>query len=178
MRIALFTCIALVSFGLGGCKLYDELRTFDIDYSVDFTVPSSAIVNLPLNLPSPAVTTNSEQRFDDEGIESAWIESITLKDLSITITAPENEDFSFLESISIYINSDGATETLIATQTTIPEGAGNTLQLVATGADLYPYISQDNITLRTEVTTDETLLYDVDFVADMQVEVKATIPGT
>lgn len=168
---------AVSTFFFSGCKLIDELRTFDIPYSVEFTIPSSTILNLPINLPTASTTTNSEQRFQDEGIESAWIESIKLNSLIITITSPQGEDFGFLESISIYMNTNGEPEVLIADKVPVPEGAGNSLQLEVKGADLYPYISQNDFTLRTSVTTDETVTQDIDFRADMVVEVKATIPG-
>ncbi len=171
--IKVLASVLLVS-GLVSC---DELRTFSMDYAVDFTIPSSTVLNLPLNLPSPPVTTNSEQRFQDEGVESAWIESIRLTDITITITAPQGEDFSFLQSVAIYITSPGQAEVLLAQRTDVPENAGNVLVLDATGEDLYPYISTDDFTLRTSVTTDESLLQDVDFRADLEVQVKATIPG-
>jgi hypothetical protein len=174
VKLSLFASAILF---LTGCKLIDELRTFDIPYSVQFTIPSSTILNLPLNLPTSSITTDSEQRFQDEGIESAWIESIKLKSLQITITAPEGEDFSFLENISMYMNTSGQPELLIADKVPVAAGAGNLIQLEVKGADLYPYISQNDFTLKTSITTDETVTQDVDFRADMVIEVKATIPG-
>lgn len=169
--------LATALFGLNGCQLFDKLRTFTIPYSVEFTIPSSTIFNLPFNLPTASTTTNSEQRFQDEGIESAWIESIKLQSLKITVTAPENQDFSFLQSISIYINTENESEVLIADRVPVPENPGKTVELEVKGADLYPYISQDDFTLRTSVTTGESITQDVDFRADMVVEVKATVPG-
>ena len=169
--------LAISIFFLSGCKLIDELRTFDIPYSVEFTIPSSTILNLPINLPTASTTTNSEQRFQDEGIESAWIESIKLSSLKITITAPEGEDFSFLENILMYMNTDGQPEVLIADKVPVPENAGNSIELEVKGADLYPYISQNDFSIRTSVTTDETVTQEIDFRADMVVDVKATIPG-
>ena len=179
MRSKLFFIFLAASLSsLSGCKLFDELRTFDLNYSVDFTVPSSTVLNLPLNLPTPPVTTNSEQRFQDEGIESEWIESVKLSALTITITSPQGEDFSFLESISMYMNTGNQPEVLIAELNPVPQNAGNALVLEVTGADLYPYISQNDFSLRTALTTDESLTQNIDFTADMVIEVKATIPGS
>ncbi|MBP9152167.1 MAG: hypothetical protein KBF73_07795 [Flavobacteriales bacterium] len=171
------TILGLIAFGLSGCKLIDELRTFDIPYSVNFTIPSSIILNLPLNLPTVPVTTNTEQHFQDEGIESAWVESVKLTSLRVTITAPAGEDFSFLENISMYMNTNGQSELLIADKIPVPAEAGNSIQLDVKNADLYPYISQDDFSIRTSVTTDETMTQDITFKADMVIEVKATIPG-
>lgn len=178
IRIASIIGTLLVTVSLSGCKLIDELRTFDLNYSVDFTIPSSSIINLPINIPTPPTTTNSEQRFEDEGVESDWIDSIKLMGLTITITAPQGTDFDFLEDIALFMNADGQQEMLIAQKNPVPEGVGSTLQLEVSGTDLYPYISQNSFSLRTQVTTDEALTQDIDCRADLVIEVKATIPGT
>ena len=167
--------IAVVS--VSACQLLDELRTFNLNYSAEFTVPSSSVINLPITLPTPPVTTDSEQQFENQGVESAWIESVKLTGLNLTITSPQGEDFSFLESVSLYMDADGEDEILIADKIPVPEGAGTSIQLDVTGEDLYPYISKSSFSLRTSITTDETMTQSVDFRADMVFEVKATIPG-
>lgn len=176
-RGAFLILLTMMMANISGCKLIDELRTFHLNYSVDLTIPSGSIIDLPLSLPIVPVTTNSEQRFDDEGVESDWIDSIKLTGLTITVTSPSGEDFSFLENISIYMNTDGQPEVLIADKIPVPANAGNSIELDVTGADLYPYISKNSFSLRTQVTTDESMMQSVDFRADMIVEVKATIPG-
>ena len=169
--------LLLVTLTSGGCKLIDELRTFDIPYSVEFTVPSSTLLNLPINLPTSSVTTDTEQQFEDEGIESDWVESVKLSNMKLTITAPEGEDFSFLESISIYMNTPNQPEILIADKVSVSESASNSFDLDVKNIDIYPYISQSSFSLRTSITTDETMTQSIDFKADLIVEVKATIPG-
>ncbi|MFT5020866.1 MAG: hypothetical protein ACI9CU_002270 [Polaribacter sp.] len=170
--------VLLIAAVFTGCKLFDELRTFNMAYSVDFTIPSSSVINLPISLPSPPITTNSTQKFEDEGIQTGWIESIKLNDLGIQIVNPSGEDFGFLNSVHIYISADGQSETLIASKSPVSENAGGSISLDIADVDLFPFISQANFSLRTEAVTDEGLLYDVDIRADMNVEVKATIPGT
>jgi hypothetical protein len=177
MKLKLFGIAAVVSLAIAGCKLLDELRTFDMSYAVDFTVPSSTIIDLPFSMPTTPITTNSDQRFEDEGVESEWIESVKLNSLVLTITAPEGDDFSLLETISLYMRSDNEAEVLIADMIPVPADAGNTITLDVKDADLYPCISQNNFTLRTALTTDETMTHSIDFRADMVIEVKATIPG-
>ncbi|MFM1874788.1 MAG: hypothetical protein RL266_525 [Bacteroidota bacterium] len=177
MRSASLVIWLLFATALSGCKLIDELRTFNLNYTVDFTVPSTTIIDLPLNLPTPSVTTNSEQRFENEGVESAWIESVKLIGLTCTITAPAGEDFSFLESISIYMNATGQPEVLIANLEPVPATADNSITLEVTRVDLYPYISQNSFSLRTSVTTDESMTQNIDIAANLIIEVKATIPG-
>lgn len=176
MKMKLLVAAVIVSSAVS-CKIIDKLRTFTMDYSVNFTVPSSSVLNLPISLPTSPTVTNSEQRFEDEGVESAWVESVKMKSLVLTITSPQGEDFSFLNEISLYMKTDDLAEVLIADKIPVSENAGNMIALDVKGVDLYPYISQDNFTLRTSVTTDETTTQSVDFRADMVMEVKATIPG-
>lgn len=171
----LLMAVAISAFS--GCKLIDDLRTFDLDYATEFTIPSSSIINLPISLPTPNITTNTEQRFQDEGIESAWVESVKLTGLTVTIVSPQGEDFSFLENISLYMNTSGQPEVLIADKIPVPANAGSSFSMDVKGVDLYPYISQNDFTLRISATTDETTTQDVTFRADMVIEVKATIPG-
>ncbi|MGB0916628.1 MAG: hypothetical protein ACPGU4_03470 [Flavobacteriales bacterium] len=170
--------IFLIATVFTGCQLFDELRTFDIDYSVDFTIPGSSVVNLPINLPTPPITTNAIQKFEDEGIETNWIESIKLKELKLTLINPSGEDFDFLENVNIYISSDGEAEQLLASKSPVPEGSGSMISLDVNDVNLFAHITQPNFSLRIEVVTDEARLYDVDVKANMKMEVKATIPGT
>ncbi len=177
MKQLVTVLIALwVATSFGGCKLLDKLRTFNMNYSVDFSVSGSPL-GLPIDLPTPSVTTNSEQRFEDEGVQSDWIDSVRLTRLRLTVTSPQEEDFSFLEDISVYMNADNQQEVLIASKIPVPENAGNSFDLEVTGADLYPYVSTNSFALRTEITTDEAVTQTIEFRADMVIEVKATIPG-
>lgn len=177
IRLGISSVALLMLSAFSGCKLIDELRTFDLNYSTEFTIPSTTLIDIPLSLPTPSITTNSSQQFQDQGIETEWVESVKLNGLTLTITSPQGEDFSFLESVSIYMNTDSEPEVLIADRIPVPANAGNSLELDVKGADLYPYISQSSFTLRTSVTTDETMTQNIDLRADMVIEVKATIPG-
>lgn len=177
MRFVFSFALTIGLMTTNGCKLIDELRTFDLDYSTEFTIPSSTILNLPVNLPTPSVTTDSEQQFEDEGVKSEWIDSIKLTRLKLVITAPTGEDFSFLDEVRVYINTESQQETLLAQLVPVPENAGGTIELEVSGSDLYPYISQSSFSLRTQVVTDESMTQSIDVRADMKFEVKATIPG-
>lgn len=177
IRSVLISLSLLIASAFTGCELLDELRTFNLNYSTEITVPSTTIIDIPLSLPTPSVTTNSSQQFQDQGVETDWIESVKLTGLTLTIVSPQGEDFSFLENVSIYMDTDAESEVLIADKIPVPANAGNSIELDVKGADLYPYISQSSFSLRTSVTTDETMTQNIDFRADMVIEVKATIPG-
>ncbi len=47
-----------------GCKQVDKLTQFNIDYVESFTLPSTLGLNLPFNLKTPSIKTNSEEFFE------------------------------------------------------------------------------------------------------------------
>lgn len=174
-KLKLILLLILSLAGLSGCKHLDI--DFLLDYQTTFTVPSSSGLNIPLALPSRDVTTNSEAAFENHDTKKKWVKNIWLEQLILNLVSPASEDLSFLKSVHLYISAADLDEILLASAENIPNTIGKTLEMVPTEQDLASYIKQDEFTLRTEVVTDETLLYDVTLEADMQYHVAATAPG-
>ncbi|MDT7829191.1 hypothetical protein RQM65_10985 [Pricia sp. S334] len=65
----------------------------------------------------------------------------------MVITSPTGSDFSFLNSIKVYIASEGLEEVLIAEQE-VPDGVGSTLDVDVLDIDLQEYIKKDEFNLR------------------------------
>lgn len=160
-----------------GCKKVDELTKFDMDYNTTVVIPSSTGINLPFNVISPSVTSNSESTFEVNDTRKDLIEEITLKKLELTVITPNGEDFSFLESISIYINAQDLPEVKIAWNDVVSSGAGSVLSLTTSNADLKEYIKKDNFTLRVNTVTDEVLTSDYHINIFSQFFVDAKILG-
>ena len=59
----LFLIITALSFLMVSCEFLDKLTQFDMDYDSSFTVISGIPVNVPFDLMTPAVQTNSESIF-------------------------------------------------------------------------------------------------------------------
>lgn len=143
-----------------GCKKIDRLTQFEMALDNSVVIPSSTGVNLPLNLLTPEVETNSQQTLESNDTRKDLIEEIHLDNLTLTITSPSNGSFSFLRSIGIYISADGLPETSIAWKDSVPPSSGNTLQLDVSGNELKEYIKKDRYTLRVTTVTDELLSTD------------------
>jgi hypothetical protein len=94
--------IALLLFAssiLFGCKK-DELGIrFKINYETSFDVLSGNILNLPFDLFTPDITTNSEAEFAANDTRVDKIQEIKLESLNLTITAPQGQNFDFLKHI-------------------------------------------------------------------------------
>lgn len=171
----IFLAISLIS--TSGCKLIDDLRTFEIPYTTSIVVQANGgLISLPINLPTPDIETDSEETFSNEGIQHAWVDKVQLKSCVLTITSPSGEDFSFLENIRVFISSDNVSEIELASKVPVPQSAGSTIEMETSDENLHPYIQEDSFDLRTNLTTDETVFQDVTIQIDIVCEVRATIP--
>lgn len=170
--------IVLVSMMLltVSCEEVNELTKFDIEYDKSFTVEANwGIIETPMSIPTPDITTNSEEKFSGNDTKKDLVEEIVLKELVLTVESPSDSDLSFLKSLTLYIDADGMDETEIASSDSIPDDIGKTLDMETTSVDLKEYIFKDSFSLRTEVTTDETISKDHEINAAMVFTVDAEI---
>ncbi len=166
MRHLLF----LILLSITSCDKADELLTFSISNETDFTIESQAMLELPFNIGTPDVATESEQSFANNNTRADLVREIRLEELVLTITAPSGNTFSFLKSIHIYVSANG-NETELAWLDDVP--ASGTVSLETTDEELDAYVKADSYKLRVSVVTDETLTEDVDVTANMRFRVRA-----
>jgi hypothetical protein len=130
-----------------------------MDYDSSVTVESTFGVNVPFNIYTPNITTSSESTFESNDTRKDLIESITLKTMTMTISDPSGDDFSFLKSIEIYISADGLSDTKIASKDNI-SNTTTVLNLETSTADIKEYIKKDSFKLKVTTTTDEVLTHN------------------
>ncbi|KAA3637300.1 MAG: hypothetical protein DWQ02_06980 [Bacteroidetes bacterium] len=166
--------IFLAVLVFGGCSKFDELTKFELDYSEEVVIPSTVGINLPFNIFTPEIETDSESTFEVNDTRKDLIEEILLKSLQLTLTAPENGDFSFLESIGVFLSADGLPEIEVAWLNEISEDSGDFLELMTTEEDLKDYIKEDAFTLRVNTVTDELITADhhIDLYSVFSVDAK------
>ncbi|PCJ88721.1 MAG: hypothetical protein COA57_03200 [Flavobacteriales bacterium] len=168
--IALFSLIVLLIFA---CKDKDELLTFKLSVSEEFTVPAfQYVVDTVLTVNVNDIPTNSDKLFKDNGTSSDFVKDIKLSAMSITIVSPTSQNLDFLKTISIYISADGLSEILLASKTTVPTGI-TTLDLDVSGEAMDDYIKGDFIDLKVETGADETLPQDTELKTDMEFSITA-----
>ena len=63
------------------CDKLDELTKFDMEYSQRATIPSSAGIDLPFDVFTPEMETNSESTFEVNDTRKDLIEEIKLTEL-------------------------------------------------------------------------------------------------
>lgn len=141
------------------CKKIDKLTQFDMDYDSSVTVESTLGINVPFNIYTPDITTNSESTFESNNTHKDLIESISLKTMTMSISNPAGDDFSFLKSIEIYISADGLSDVKIAWKDDISDNTTE-LNLETSSTDLKDYVKKDSFKLKVTTTTDEVLTHD------------------
>lgn len=159
MKNLLVVLISLVIIQ-SSCKKIDKFTQFDMDYNESVTIPSSSPLNLPFNIITPDVKSNSESTFAVNDTRKDLVEEIKLTKLIISITSPTDGNFNFLKSVSIYLNADGLSETKIAYKDNIENNSTKSLQLSVVGTDLKEFIKKDNFTIKLSTVTDELITTD------------------
>ena len=173
--ITFFVLSSFIAFT--GCEKAAELTKFDMEYNSTVSIPSNTGINLPFNIITPPITTNSQSTFQSNNTNSSLVEAITLKQMTMTITSPSGADFSFLQSVYLYISADGLPEQLIAFKDPVSTTAGNSVTLDTENVNLMDYIIKDQFTLKVTSTTDETILQDHTIEVNSIFEVDAKILG-
>mgnify|MGYP000657176821 CR=1 FL=1 len=159
----LFFVLAL-SFSLFGCKKLNKLTQFEMEYTETVVIPASTGINLPFNVLTPDIQSNSEADFEIHDTRKDLIEEIKLTAMQLKITSPTSGNFNFLKNIKIFIFAAGLGETQIAFKDSVPANI-NSLPLDITGADIQEYIKADKFSLRLNTETKELL------ASDYQIEV-------
>lgn len=137
----------------------EKWTQFEMDFNSQAVIPSSVGISLPVNIETPEQETNSETTFAVNDTRKDLIEEIRLLDLEITIDVPNGSDFSFLESIEIYLAAEDLTEVLIASNSNITPDTEK-LILTPEDKDLQEYIKKEDFSIRLVTITDELITQD------------------
>ena len=141
---------------LTGCTEAKKLTQFDLPVNQEFTLPASPVILTDIPFTTPEFETNYLSYFETFNINTDLVESIGIKSVDFNITAPETGDFSFLQSVEVYISAEGLNQVLLASKKNITN-AGKTLSLdVDSKVDLKKYVTKNNIKLNLIVSTTKT----------------------
>lgn len=172
-KIITFLFLTLMVLAVS-CKEIDKLLTFEISnsqnvkFSTGFPL-NNEIVSLPTD-----VTTNSEDEFKNNNTRAEFVKDVTLKNLTLTITDPPAENFSFLKSVYIYVSMpDGSDEIQLAYRENIPDDIGNTVELYSKNEKLDKYIKAPSFKIRTKTVFDKSYTKEITVRADMKFKVVA-----
>lgn len=165
--------ISIITFS--SCNEAEKLLTFNIKTEADIVIPSTIGINTPLSIPTPDISTNSQQEFSNNDTKKELVKDVKLTTLSLQIIKPANETFGFLKKITIFIKAEGLPEKKLAYLDPVPDNTGNTIQLKPTNEKLDEYVKADAFSIRTEAVTDKGVFQDIEIKAKMNFKVTADI---
>lgn len=172
MKSKIIAIALLLSLSLTSCSAVDDLLTFNISNETSIKIKSTSPINLPSEIITPDVTTNSSAEFQNNKTKASLVKDVKLRSLKLSISDPADKTFTFLKSIHLYISTTDSDEIELAYQDNV-NATTNELDLICTDKKLDQYIKADKYKIRTKVTLKETLTKDVTVKADMKFRVTA-----
>ncbi len=169
----LIFAIAVIAINYS-CDKIDELLTFTISNKTEIVIETSIPIALPFEIPTPDITTGSEEQMSNNNSSTDLIKDVLLTSFNMKIKDPSDKTFSFLKSIHIYISTNSSDEIELAYKDNIDAGT-NSIDLTTTTAKLDKYIKADKYKLRTKVTTKETVTQDITIEINMEYKITADL---
>jgi len=169
--------IIIILLAVSACEKIDKYTQFNLPYNTTVTIPAAFGINLPFNIYTPDIETDSESAFEINDTRTDLIEEVKLTQISLDVKNPVDGDFSFLKSITIFMSADGLPEIEIATKDSISNDIGNLLILDPVDIDFKDYIKKDKINLRVNSVTDQILFNDYTIGINCLFHVDAKILG-
>lgn len=172
MKTKFIALTLFLSLFLTSCDAVDDLLSFNISNETSIKIKSTSPINLPSEIITPDVTTNSSAEFENNKTKASLVKDVKIRSLKLSIADPLDKTFTFLKSIHIFISTTDSDEIELAYMDNI-SATTNMLDLICTDARLDKYIKADKYKIRTQVTLKETLTKDVTVKADMKFRVTA-----
>lgn len=168
--------MAILMVSLLACKQLDKLTMFNLNYSYDFVIPQTPASDIPIDLVSPELETNTEEEFAFHNTNKDLVEEIKLTRLDIQLK-DLTQNFAFVHSVKVYLKADGLPDILVAWETEVPDDVGALLRLQVTNQDLAPYLKKEKMALRLQTLTDEPIKEDLPVKVSSTFHVDAKILG-
>ncbi|MDZ7774906.1 MAG: hypothetical protein U5L09_04460 [Bacteroidales bacterium] len=172
MKKKIFALLITALFFSQSCDEVNDILTFTIENETEFTIENQFPVGTPFNVPTPDISSNSSESFENNNTSAQFVEEITLAPTGAHNSSPEDFTFSFLKSIKIYISAEEEERIMIASLDDIPEDAV-TIDLETRSQNLKPYIIRDTYNLEYEIVTREAFANDITLRTNMVFKVKA-----
>lgn len=156
MRCGSVCELALLGLAVGllclpGCA---PTVAFDVDVSGQTTVQRGTLLEELLEQFSFGAFMNmdvsSTSEFENNQAEKDRVVEARLVGATLTITAPEGQDFDFIDEITFFVEAPGQPEREVASKA-VPRGV-DTFQLDLEDVDLAPYVRAETMSVTTEVT--------------------------
>ncbi len=168
MKKLVLVLLGVILTSTWSCKEVNKLTQFNMNYSDEITIPATLGIDLPIDIWTPNIPTNSTSTFESNNTHKDLIQKINLTKMNLTITSPASSTWDFLKKIEIYISADGLDDKKIAWLDDIPQTGLKSIDLTVSSDDLKEYIKKDEYKLETKTVTRQLVSHDT------KVEIKST----
>ena len=158
MKTRIVVLLAIL-ISLSACKELDELTQFTMDFNNKVTIPANTVINTPISISVPDISTNSASTFSGNNTNAGAIEEIKLQQMQLSIVSPAGSNFNFFKSVEVFMQAEGLPEVAVASETNVADGL-TLLGLNTSDANLKEYITKDKFSIRFSTTTDEAITQD------------------
>jgi hypothetical protein len=129
--------------------------TFDVTVTGQSTIsgnplPAAGLISLPLSFAGfDGLDLSSTQEFKNQGVSKNEVQRVTLKSVTLSISAPSGATFDFLNSIAFDASAPGQSQVPVAQLTSVPPSVSE-LSLQVDGVDLAPYVTAPSMSVTTD----------------------------
>ncbi|MBE2247647.1 MAG: hypothetical protein IAE67_10350 [Candidatus Competibacteraceae bacterium] len=169
-----FLLYLFMIFFLGGCS---ALTHFTLHYDEEITISPGLGIGIPYTSATPSFPTNTAIPFQNNNTNKDLLEGCRLSSMRAELLTPDGYDFSFLNTIEVFLSAPLMAEVKIAFANDIPETIGTELVFSMTNEELVEYIKQDNLIIRITTTQDKITTQEVKAQLYMSFFVDANILG-
>ena len=145
---------------------------FDYTYHTTISIPHQSVPGVTEGF-EQVIPTNIDSILEKNNTNANLVQSAKLSDLTLTITAPGGQTFSFLKDIQVLAVS-GGTETEIAHKYNVSSN-DQTLSMDIDNVELKPYLTAQTMTLKAVVTTATGTTMDMTVRFDIKVHFEANL---
>ena len=173
-KLFILLFFSLVLTKMSACKKEGKGIGFNLRFEEEFIISSGNPLNLPFNVLLPDVETNSQAQFAQNDTRAENITDIKLTSLGLSILSPQNQDFSFIKDVEIFINAEGLDETRLAYRFDV-NTTEKVLDLIPDESDFAEYIKKDKYSLRVRTVVKSTFNNNIRMKADILFRVRAKL---
>lgn len=174
IRLGQRVAFASIAVSLAMCS---SLDTISISETSQSTIPQGSVLEQFVGdlgfgeFFEMDLSQNQELR--NQGVEKHQIDSVYLTSLELTITTPQDADFTFIDTLEFYVESEGLPRQRIAYGGPFDVGV-NTVSLSLDDVDLANYVAAATMQVTTEAegrrpAEDTTISAALGFAVDVNV---------
>jgi len=120
------------------------------------------------------MSISESEELANQGVAPGDISSAEITNFTLSVLDPEGEDLSFINSLEIWVETEGIDPVMVASQTAFPEGSSS-VEFNLEKVDIVAFVVSEKMTITTEVdgglpAEDTTLEAVVDFAVGVTIQ--------